>query len=79
VVQLSGVTYDSGRGSLAPTTKVLTSDDDNTQHNFIADEDQMIFQAGDMVSVYTPGFEGAALSGMDLGEYLVTLLVNKRK
>jgi hypothetical protein len=39
----------------------------------------MIFQAGDMVSVYTPGFEGAALSGMDLGEYLVTLLVNKRK
>jgi renalase len=70
---LSGVAYDSGKGSLAPTTKVT-----DTRHNFIADDDQMLFQAGDMVSMYTPGFEGAALSGIDLGEYLVTLLANKK-
>ena len=33
----------------------------------------MLFQAGDMVSGYTPGFEGAALSGIALAQHLAGL------
>lgn len=74
---LSGVVYDSGKGPLAPTTIVVQEWNDGNDQNFIADNDQMLFQAGDMVSMYTPGFEGAALSGIDLGEYLTKLLFGK--
>ena len=42
---ISGVAYDSGRAPLAPT--VLETKDDVS---FVADKDQMLFQAGDMVS-----------------------------
>ena len=62
---LSGVEYDFGQASLAPT-KVEKID----QNSFIVDKDLMLFQAGDMVSNLTPGFEGAALSGFDATDFL---------
>ena len=34
----------------------------------------MLFQAGDMMSVQTPGFEGAALSGMNAAEHVMKVL-----
>jgi predicted NAD/FAD-dependent oxidoreductase len=66
---LSGVPYDSGLGPLAPTTRAPSSDRD-----FIADESLMLFQAGDMMSFHTPGFEGAALSGMDAANHIIEIL-----
>lgn len=71
---ISGVPYDSGRAALAPTSRR----DGDAEFNFLADKDLMLFQAGDMVSRFTPGFESAALSGMDAAEHLVALLDEKR-
>jgi hypothetical protein len=34
----------------------------------------MLFQAGDMMSSFTPGFEGAALSGCDVAERVSQLI-----
>ena len=47
-------------------------DDDGA--NFLAEDDLGLIQAGDMVSIYTPGFEGAALSGMDAAEHVLNSL-----
>ena len=66
---ISGVPYDSGRAVLAPTCRT-----EDVDFDFIADEDMMLFQAGDMMSRFTPGFESAALSGMDVAEHLMGLL-----
>jgi predicted NAD/FAD-dependent oxidoreductase len=68
---ISGVAYDSGRGTLAPTQLVYDTDQNSS---YVADEELMIFQAGDMVSSYTPGFEGAVLSGMDAAHRIAELL-----
>jgi predicted NAD/FAD-dependent oxidoreductase len=70
---LSGVAYDSRRAALAPTIRT----DDDTGLDFIADDDLMLFQAGDMMSRYTPGFESAAMSGMDAAEHLLRTLQKK--
>ncbi len=66
---ISGVPYDSGRFALAPT-KCERQDD----VSFLVDERLMLFQAGDMVSNYTPGMEAAALSGNDAAEHLMSNL-----
>lgn len=66
---ICNVPYDSGRGSLAPTK--LESSRETT---FLCDEDLMLFQAGDMMSTYTPGFEGAAISGIDAAEKILITL-----
>uniref|UniRef100_A0A7S4JB22 Uncharacterized protein n=1 Tax=Odontella aurita TaxID=265563 RepID=A0A7S4JB22_9STRA len=81
---VSGVPYDTGRAPLAPTRmeegrggaarSEKDDDDDDDATNFLADDDRMLFQAGDMVSGYTPGFEGAAISGMDAAEHILRLL-----
>jgi predicted NAD/FAD-dependent oxidoreductase len=64
VVTVSNVAYDpTGWDDLAPTR---IESHDGTTTSYIADISQMIFQAGDMVSQYTPGFEGAAISGIDV-------------
>lgn len=65
---ISGVPYDSGRSSLAPTKL------DKDENTFLSDEDLMLFQAGDMMSSYSPGFEGAAISGMDAAERVLEVL-----
>jgi len=65
---ISGVPYDSGRSPLAPTKIVTCRHGD--ERTFLVDEKLMLFQAGDMMSTFTPGFEGAAISGMDAAEYL---------
>ena len=66
---ISGVPYESGRFTLAPT-KCEGQDD----KSFVFDESLMLFQAGDMVSNYTPGMEAAALSGNDAAEHLMSKL-----
>ena len=66
---ISGVAYDSGVSSLAPTAVVDCRHND--KKTFLVDDDFMLFQAGDMVSTLTPGFEGASISGMDAAEYLL--------
>lgn len=79
---ISGVAYDPGRGSLAPTQLVTLDEDETvsssstttTRSSYVADEELMLFQAGDMVSSYTPGFEGAVLSGMDAADRIAELL-----
>jgi len=69
---ISGVAYDSGAAPLSPTTK------SGSGRSFVADEEQMLFQAGDMVATcYTPGFEGAALSGMEAAAHIHDLLTSK--
>ena len=71
---ISGVSYDSGRSSLAPTK--LESCWHGDEITFLADENLMLFQAGDMMSSFTPGFEGAAISGMDAANRLLEKLSN---
>ncbi len=69
---ISNVAYDSGRAPLAPTKlERQTSGEDKT---FLLDESLMLFQAGDMMSDYTPGAEGAAISGFDAAESILELL-----
>ena len=69
---ISGVAYDPGGGDLAPTQLERPR-----YPSFLADEGCMLFQAGDMVSSYTPGFEGAALAGMDTANRIQELLAAK--
>lgn len=61
---LSGVPYDSGRSPLAPTKCEKDSE------NFLKDENLMLYQAGDMMSSYTPGFESAVISGIDVARHV---------
>jgi predicted NAD/FAD-dependent oxidoreductase len=74
VRNLSGVPYDTATGPnkapLAPTRLEQNKCDDQ-QLSFLVDDSLMLYQAGDMMSTYTPGFEGAALSGMDAAEHLL--------
>ena len=67
---ISGVNYDSGRAPLAPTKFEKQNSVIDTKSTFLSDDSLMLFQAGDMMSTFTPGFEGAAISGMDAAEYL---------
>ena len=67
---ISGVPYDSGRYPLAPTKM----ERHESELSYLADEGMMLFQAGDMMSSFTPGFEGAALSGCDVAERVAQLI-----
>jgi len=71
---LSGVAYDSGRSPLAPT-KLEECSRGNGQ-SFLMDDNLMLFQAGDMMSNHTPGFESAAISGSDAARCLWKKLSN---
>ena len=74
---ISGVPYNGKRMPLAPTKveKRIGREAGDDGANFLADDELGLLQAGDMVSVYTPGFEGAALSGMDAAEHVLSLLL----
>lgn len=61
---LSGVPYDSGRSPLAPTKCEKDGD------TFLKDDELMLYQAGDMMSSYTPGFESAVISGIDVARHV---------
>ena len=72
---ISGVPYDSGRQPLAPTQLELDANINMEESSsFLHDEELMLYQAGDMMSSYTPGFESAALSGIDAAESLIRKL-----
>mmetsp|Transcript_11587 Transcript_11587/g.16235 ORF Transcript_11587/g.16235 Transcript_11587/m.16235 type:complete len:477 (-) Transcript_11587:171-1601(-) len=80
---ISGVPYDSHRSPLAPTKEeVLSSqrqDEEATNRNFLLDDSLMLYQAGDMMSTYTPGYEGAALSGIEAAEHLIDQILLLQK
>jgi len=63
---ISGVNYDCGRHSLAPTKE----EGGKRTSSFLVDDDLMLLQAGDMMGKHTPGFESAVISGIDAAEYL---------
>lgn len=69
---LAGVSYDSGLAPLAPTRQCGVD-----CPSFIGDDDIGLYQIGDMVSSYTPGYEGAVLSAAEAADHLKTL-INKR-
>ena len=69
---ISDVPYDSCKATFIPNESENSHSWNFT--SFIADEDLMLFQAGDMMSVHTPGFEGAALSGMSAAEHVMKVL-----
>mmetsp|Transcript_35123 Transcript_35123/g.74160 ORF Transcript_35123/g.74160 Transcript_35123/m.74160 type:complete len:466 (-) Transcript_35123:137-1534(-) len=72
---ISGVPYDAGRFALAPTKNDRQQNNDEGRSlSFLMDESLMLFQAGDMMSCYTPGLEGAVLSGSDAAECLYEML-----
>ena len=62
---LRGVAYDPKRCPLAPTQNVKPG-----KLSFVKADDLNLFQCGDMVSTYSPGLEGAALSALELADYL---------
>ena len=73
------MSYDSGRYSLAPTKeeKCVGGEDDNESSSgksFLMDEKLMLFQAGDMMGIHTPGLESAVLSGKDAAKRLSNFL-----
>lgn len=76
---ISGVHYDSGRAPLAPTKLEQRNPGIDTESTFLSDESLMLFQAGDMMSSYTPGFESAALSGMDVAKSALITLYKKHQ
>lgn len=65
---LSGVAYDAGRGSLAPTRR------EKDEKSYVCDDSIGLLQCGDMVSSYSPGFEGAVLSALEAAEHLSNLI-----
>lgn len=67
---LSGVTYDSGLHPLAPTRM----EEEEDSKSFLANDDLALYQAGDMMSNFTPGMESAALSGIDAAEHVLSQL-----
>ena len=108
---VAGVSYESGRAALAPTTFFGTAETISetvsnvvsgtipgteagrdtgsdtgaeaggcrrTQLSFVCDDSLGLLQCGDMVSGYTPGFEGAVLSATDAAEHLAKLIAAKQ-
>jgi len=72
-----GVPYDIGKAPLAPTKLERKQKSDVTGGHFLSDESLMLYQAGDMMSSYTPGFESASLSGMDAAESILNALYER--
>lgn len=71
---ISGVAYGTERPTFASLQNQETGSD---SQSFIVDEDLMLIQAGDMMSLCIPGFEGASLSAIDAAEYIIHSLMNK--
>mmetsp|Transcript_20906 Transcript_20906/g.23433 ORF Transcript_20906/g.23433 Transcript_20906/m.23433 type:complete len:106 (+) Transcript_20906:3-320(+) len=80
---ISSVPYDCHRSPLAPTkVEVLSTqrkDEEANNRNFLLEENLMLYQAGDMMSTYTPGYEGAALSGIEAAEHLIDQILSLQK
>jgi len=66
---LAGVNYDSGIASLAPTVNCGLQ-----SQSFVSDDELGLYQIGDMVSSYTPGFEGAVLSAAEASKHLAAII-----
>jgi predicted NAD/FAD-dependent oxidoreductase len=67
-----GVRYATKVPSLVyprPTSSVPTSD-------FLADDEEGLYYAGDFCSHRCPGFESAALSGLDVAHHMIERLLN---
>ena len=73
---IMGVPYDIERKALAPTQH---RDKNSKEPSFVFDGKRNLIQCGDMMSSYTPGFEGAALSGMEAAETLLSIFMQTTK
>lgn len=74
---ICNVAYDGGDMSmpLAPTRDLSRTESEGLQNmHHVFDEQLMIFQCGDMVSSFTPGFEAAALSGIEAAQHVLASL-----
>jgi len=66
---ISGVVYDSGRtGPLAPTRR------EKSYESYVCDDSMGLIYCGDMVSAYSPGFEGAVLSAIQAADHIARLI-----
>ena len=65
---VSGVAYDSGIAPLAPTNLCRQSP------SFVSSDDLGLYQIGDMVSSFTPGFESSVLSAAEASRHLIALM-----
>jgi predicted NAD/FAD-dependent oxidoreductase len=52
------------------------NDADATVRDFLADDAQGLYYAGDFCSQRCPGFEAAALSGLDVAEHMIANILN---
>jgi len=73
VVQVCGVDYAKQVPSLVYERPKEVSESD-----FVADDNMALFAAGDFTSHRYPGFEAAALSGLDVAQHMVESLRSER-
>ena len=71
-VQVMGVTYQSEVPPLLPAAAEDAASAERA--DFVADDGQRLYFAGDFCSSRAPGFEAAALSGFDAAEHIVRQL-----
>jgi predicted NAD/FAD-dependent oxidoreductase len=78
VEEICGTTYvKSLHSSLVYQTK--DDDKDGERKDFVADDELGLYYAGDFCSKRNPGFEAAALSGLDCAKHIVRILHNQEK
>eukprot|EP00536_Pseudo-nitzschia_multiseries_P017425 jgi/Psemu1/50783/gm1.50783_g len=65
--------YDKGDGNSN------SNSNSNNSNNFVADDDQGLYYAGDFCSHFNPGMEAAALSGRDLAKHILARRLRRLK
>ncbi len=65
--EICGTTYAS-----KVTGSLVYSSSEKTQENFVADDSIGLYYGGDFCSHLNPGFEAAALSGLDLAKHILS-------
>ena len=76
--EICGTTYVKSLNSslVYQTTK---DDKDSERKDFVADDELGLYYAGDFCSHRNPGFEAAALSGLDVAKHIMTIWDNQKK
>ena len=72
---ISSVPYDTCKSQPLAPTRLENQD---AAFDFLFDHSLMLYQAGDMMSRYTPGYEGAAISGIQAAEHLLNTLMSQK-
>jgi predicted NAD/FAD-dependent oxidoreductase len=70
VINIDGLDYVS-----QVTNLVYPRDEEDSAHrDFVANDSEKLYYAGDFCSLRCPGFEAAALSGFDLAQHILTTI-----